>query len=84
MVSMSGHTPGPWVAQGHIVRAVVDGREVPVSQGFTLEDARLIAAAPDLLACLAACVAAMDEVDRDMPVGIAARAAIAKAAGKEG
>jgi len=80
---MSAHTPRPWVAQGHIVRAVVDGREVPVSQGFTLEDARLIAAAPELFAALCELVR-WQETGNCPPIArdwAAARAALAKATG---
>ena len=67
-----GHTPGPWYANGDCVEA--DGPEGP--RDITLAvvtgtraghevaaDARLIAAAPSLLLCLRAALAAFTELD---------------------
>lgn len=78
------HTPGPWfwdkVSTGHCRHVIVD------SEGFTIAnpspmseaDARLIAAAPELLTALQA------GVDNDIPMAdwlSMARAAIARATG---
>ncbi len=81
------HTPGPWVVNP--VRAQVDATHAPIcqllwptrmrSEDETESNARLIAAAPELLA-------ALDEIARDYvtPPRLAdiARAAIAKAKGQ--
>lgn len=94
------HTPGPWEVAGRDVFAVFnkDGRRqyvdiadcIPVGAG--IDNARLIAAAPELLAALqaiaqsAATIAALDSC-REVEVlrGIAGvcRAAIAKATGAD-
>jgi hypothetical protein len=61
---MSKHTPGPWEAVGCLVRTARTESgggflvaECPVTNEHRWEDARLIAAAPDLLA---ACEAAYE------------------------
>ena len=67
---MTTHTPGPWVVSfPHIVAK--DARETLVcevtgtaSNDAAQADARLIAAAPDLLAVLASCVFAIEIVQR--------------------
>ena len=87
---MSKHTPGPWkiVREGSsepspaiilakYLRVIVDHGE---DFGDPSHDARLIAAAPDLLA-LAVSVAE-HFTDTDAPLGIQARTAIARAEGK--
>lgn len=89
------HTPGPWEAvewKCHAATSVVverDGQVVQIAEcsGFgrmsdeCLADARLIAAAPDLLNALTVLA---DHCERKgIPVN-AARAAIAKATGQEG
>jgi len=85
------HTPGPWVVVGsHVERHDGDGiysriaacYETTICEehgGTALANARLIAAAPDLLAALRALVHPMasdEDVDH-------ARAAIAKAEGNQ-
>jgi hypothetical protein len=90
--SGSNHTPGPW-SSNHLTSAplkewslkVKKGRrviaEVPYQDYMTWTNARLIAAAPDLLEALKAAVADWDtEVSRGRWLD-AARAAIAKAEG---
>ena len=87
---MSKHTPGPW-SSNHLTSAplkkwslkVKKGRrviaEVPCQDYTTWTNARLIAAAPDLLEALRAAVADWDEeVSRGRWLDTA-RAAIAKA-----
>lgn len=86
---MNKHTPGPWECVSNIVRTVrsSDGSggflvaECPASIGSRLEDARLIAAAPELLAALNAMLThmGMDEDEWNKPTFDQARAAIAKA-----
>lgn len=81
---MSGqHTPGPWIAEGSEMNATVwvrgpDGKRVcSVKRCETdFDNARLIAAAPDLLAALKALLA---ESNNMTAAGDMARAAIAKA-----
>ena len=83
------HTPGPWTATptaGHethgqsVVYAEADGKDVAVIYDGKA-NARLIAAAPELLAACKAIAALMDGQGRaNMPeVAGQARAAIAKA-----
>jgi len=85
------HTPGPWEiepsddGQSHwIVPAAsnrcgwVGDRYMRVSGPIDIHDARLIAAAPDLLEALEACYAALHPNSAE---GQAARAAIAKVTG---
>jgi hypothetical protein len=64
------HTPGPWESVSNIVRTArsSDGSggflvaECPASIGNRLEDARLIAAAPELLAHLKFAVKLLDGI----------------------
>lgn len=86
---MSAHTPGPWSADHDNVRTPADGGMVAKVAGDTdaqaYANARLIAAAPDLLAALRDLVSA-----EGLPEGYAnramlidaARAALAKAEGR--
>jgi hypothetical protein len=91
----ANHTPGPWEAVSHLVRTVREENgeggflvaECPANVGNRLEDARLIAAAPDLLASLQVMLrdyAAVHDIgDVEMqPAIYQARAAIAKATGE--
>lgn len=93
---MSKHTQGPWrVLQGHIVETVCDeamwvaqlGVDDRITMSETFANARLIAAAPELLAACKACAAVlggMDTLRHIAPEFSAldlARAAIAKAEG---
>ena len=88
---MSAHTPGPWRAVGHAIYGPFTplGREAigavvcsttTINRPRHLADARLIAAAPDLLEALKNAARIMETfdvgVDRDI------RAAIAKAEGR--
>lgn len=90
---MNKHTPGPWTfyqprvtpSQNSLSAAFVLGpKRVPMdrSEGFTLADAQLIAAAPDLLEALEEIMGSYDPYE---PVckenADLARAAIAKAKG---
>lgn len=87
------HTPGPWkLAVGVIGPDKVwmedsQGNETMICRGVENEhDARLIAAAPELLAALQRLTRAMDDYDGDIPADInsphhQALAAIAKATG---
>lgn len=85
------HTAGPWERKsipGHLFE-IQDSAANPVLRirgGMmpTLEDARLIAAAPELLAALEAIVEIEEGPgETDRPQMIAARAAIAKAIGAQ-
>lgn len=92
---MSKHTPGPWVATDKIVHLpdfaesgriaiVINDPEFPER---SLANARLIAAAPDLLSALTMVLAASHGRGQDgkqaMEIALdAARAAIAKATGE--
>ena len=100
---MSKHTPGPWVvdeANTNLVARLVDGVyeyvcAVEPSSFSTREynneqeeaDARLIAAAPELLEALQACEARLTHLAQNSVNVVAelkqARAAIAKAEGKQ-
>lgn len=84
--SYDAHTDEPyrnvWAGEG--AEATVVARAVRAAGSMTNdvdEDARLIAAAPDLLAALKALVE--DQRDASLPVLIQAREAIDKALGKE-
>lgn len=89
-MSAATHTPGPWIKVGNSVfKAKEDGgkyyAEMSVAVTHTEEDARLIAAAPELLAV----VQELEESagywsEYDVPLGIVdrIRAAIAKAEGR--
>ena len=80
------HTPGPWNVSPPCklsprYSVYHNGPLVYVERG---EDARLIAAAPDLLAALEACLHRLDaHDDQSAPECLAARAAIAKATGEQ-
>lgn len=76
---MNTHTPGPWEWDGKFIVCI------PHAEGVTCfrtnpEDARLIAAAPDLLKALKQIEFDWDGEEEDM---YEARAAIAKAEGKD-
>jgi len=92
------HTPGPWLREGCFVYAlhIWRGRAVNrfsaaisgyTSQGGTedeaLANARLIAAAPDMLEIVARCEMWLATVPEGRAMQIACQAAIAKATGKE-
>lgn len=86
------HAPGPWrVSAGNLVRVMARGSDRPICgvhrrgrysfdevQAETLANARLIAAAPELLAALQAVVRVADRATIEFD---AARRAIAKATG---
>ena len=87
---MSGHTPGPWTFipadEFWVKPAIQRGKEGGmVIEGLSAAseeaDARLIAAAPDLLSALNAMLThmGMDEDEWNKPTFDQARAAIAKA-----
>ena len=91
---MADHTPGPWHVCGDMIRSTVSNAamrsvaKVYVSQMHgkpeAAANARLIAAAPDLLAALIAVLKVIDRADdRGCPAGALemARAAIARAEG---
>ena len=89
---MDKHTPGPWVVdrshpdwvEGTTIWAndVVIAHAVADQHHQTEANARLIAAAPDLLAALEACLHRLDaHDDQSAPECLTARAAIAKATG---
>lgn len=87
---MSAHTPGPWEREGLLVtstRRDAEGVRLLVAKCLSAydsaveADARLIAAAPELLAALEAMVSAEAEIGADDEYLRAARAAIAKARG---
>jgi hypothetical protein len=91
---MSGHTPGPWVIEGDvaalpddigvgIVNRKHDGDDWDVAMVHSsAANARLIAAAPDLLAALKALLDKADLNDWNQEAYEAAEAAIAKAEGR--
>ena len=87
---MSTHTPGPWHWDGyHLVNkigdVICDDGSAYGEYGPCIDtegpDARLLAAAPDLLAALRSAVAWHEEFDRHEIWLGAAHAAIAKAEG---
>lgn len=85
---MSAHTPAPWTVSGKQIKAIDHGKRYTVATAnnpkFTPEsnaaNGRLIAAAPDLLACL------LDVLDADGDLDAMDfnryRSAIAKATGE--
>ena len=84
-MSKQTHTPGPWFVSDLVRQSVEIGASVvrmPIGK-HDAADARLIAAAPELLEALEAMV---DDVDNDAPGAFSgvqkARTAIAKAKGK--
>lgn len=85
---MSAYTPGPWFWADNVPDAPPQYRMIVDADGFTVcdpspmseHDARLIAAAPDLLAALEACLHRLDAHDeQSAPECLAARAAIERA-----
>lgn len=61
---MSEHTKGPWRVRDSDMSVVVIGNDSLVAYVYTASDARLIAAAPDLLAaCEEASIALADPND---------------------
>lgn len=86
----AAHTPGPWEAVGNLVRTCrkPDGRggllvaECPANIGNRIQDARLIAAAPEMLAAIRGLLDALPSATTH-PAIKAARAAIDKATGGE-
>ena len=84
---MSKHTPGPWTAEpnsAHGISFSVEGGGRLITRFASAADARLIAAAPDLLAALRAMtdyMAYAEALGEDKAVFKNARAAIAKAEG---
>ena len=83
------HTPGPWqYGIGNDGASIVSG-DVVIGHTFEPDDARLIAAAPDLLAALIEAVAEFDAANNELDNGyfhdtgaiVLARNAIAKATG---
>jgi hypothetical protein len=88
---MNNHTPGPWAAAGSIVDGyrwdapVVLGKDkqfvAAVYSRLGVEDACLIAAAPELLKALQDLLAQVEQYGHEPECG-AARAAIAKAKGE--
>ncbi len=71
---MSEHTPGPWEVgfdsdEGHTVRTAIrdDVQFEQVAETYSEEDARLIAAAPDLLEALEHAHLALVCVEEDRP-----------------
>lgn len=94
---MSGHTPGPWFITGSMtkyVEARIPGRMIQevaacgptaADDGYgeqQMANARLIAAAPDLLEALSEVVEWLEHGDHAGPMHSKARAAIAKARGE--
>ena len=71
------HTPGPWTADGHFIEATSDRTIAFLCDDATDDDARLIAAAPELLEALERIV----KETATSHVTKAAKAAIAKARG---
>ena len=97
---MDKHTPGPWsvkkhfsewlIGDGNYLIATTAGSPAHLGRASAERDAanaRLIAAAPDLLKALEDCVAVMDRELAGLkviqPEFSAARAAIAKATGEQ-
>lgn len=94
---MSKHTPGPWTAicppSSSLTTRMIQGSNSEIvahigPQGWARDvdvevaDARLIAAAPDLLAALRLCAATMERRFGDCFEVAKARKAIAKAEGR--
>lgn len=86
---MSAHTPAPWYwsdnvpdfPKNHCIIVDADGFTIAEPSPMSEADARLIAAAPDLLACL------LDVLDADGDLDVMDfnryRAAIARATGED-
>lgn len=84
---MSNYTPGPWAADANFVAAPSADQFIVMCRGADGEaNARLISAAPELLAALRALADAVEHytnaTPEDWPELAAARAAIAKATGE--
>lgn len=85
----AAHTPGPWKTLG--AQFVCSESAVVAQQCKSMEDARLIAAAPDLLEALEALLSHTADLDpmqgyrpeEDFSAVKQARAAIAKATGEQ-
>lgn len=80
---MNKHTPGPWSEPGTFgaTRFEVQGSNRRVAVVDTIEDARLIAAAPELLEALQAILDTFIQ-HHNHPAHVAARMAIRKATGE--
>jgi len=80
---MSGHTKGPWIVDGVEIRASASHpseRICEMAPGFSDEDAKLIAEAPDLLGALKMLETTCgDGLAIDHPIRVYARFVIAKA-----
>lgn len=91
-MSTPKHTPGPWVYKEGRIETLPDDNGVSLCIGevfpsnvYHAGNALLIAAAPDLLAAVVKFVAAWDSAEWLDDNDVAEfRAALAKAAGKEG
>ena len=87
---MAAHTPGPWAAKEIQCEEIqCDALSVYHDPERVKADARLIAAAPDLLVAARAALGAIEAHDvlsgtpgKERPVKVVLRAAIAKAEGK--
>ena len=83
------HTPGPWTTANNaiygssgLIKPLVAFLDDRFADDEAANNARLIAAAPDLLIALEACLHRLDEHDdQSAPECLMARAAIAKATG---
>lgn len=83
---MSAHTPGPWKVEKGRDRThpySVTGDEFDLARCVTVDDAALIAAAPDLLDALREVMSTYAATTMDAQVRDRAIAAIAKAEGGE-
>jgi hypothetical protein len=84
---VSEHTPGPWEYLGHARVQTADDKKTPIANfnffAATEANARLIAAAPELLELLREAADYTRHPDYDWPVEFSRRvdAAIAKATG---
>lgn len=85
------HTPGPWVLSLNSVKALGwmigspsadNGPGTHIGNVYNVADARLIAAAPDLLAALESAEDVLAETDMHLSTLHKVRAAIAKAKGE--
>ncbi len=77
---MSKHTPGPWKREIRSVLIPIAPYEWAEAYGGSIANARLIAAAPDLLEALKGVLRVADRKTDEFD---AARAAIAKAEGEK-
>jgi len=93
MEKTTSHTPGPWAAEGHYVHAeglrfvAVSGGVSSCKESEAFANARLIAAAPELLSALRNIEEVLTKSREQNPTLdpfplMEARAAIAKATGK--